>query len=102
MSDGLALGYAAAERAAKAAGGAWQEAAYAAFCRHAAEHATFTTEDVRFANESLPPPPDARAWGAVSRAASRAGVVTFDGYSRSKSPKVHGMKVTRWRSLVRD
>lgn len=90
----LALGHRLAGLAADKAGDDWKDEAFAAFCRHAAMGEPFTTEDVRLANPSLPPPPDRRAWGQVALRAQREEVVVAIGQRRVKSS--HGMFKTLW------
>lgn len=81
----------------------WTHRAYFMFATYARGHAEFTTEDVRAyaATLGFADPPDKRAWGHVARRAASAGVVISAGYTKSKSAAVHGMKVTLWRSLLR-
>jgi hypothetical protein len=74
--------------------------AAAAFRAYAATHDEFTSEDVRLSCVDVPTAPDARAWGAVARAAVRAGVCKSVGIGRAKSPGCHGTWVTVYRSLI--
>jgi len=56
----------------------WHEIAYRVFEGYARTHQEFMTEDVRLFvrnHDVLGDPPDARAWGAVTRRAVRAGLV---------------------------
>jgi hypothetical protein len=92
----LELGHAMAELAADHAGEEWKEAAFAAFCRHAERHQTFTTEDVRDANPGLGQPPDLRAWGQVALRAKREKIVKSKGWVSAKAMNVHGNAVTLW------
>lgn len=80
----------------------WTDRAYFVFSSFARGRETFTTEDVRAYACSLgfPAPPDPRAWGHVARRALRAHVVEHAGHVKAKSPGVHGMNVTLWRSRV--
>jgi len=98
--EGLAIGHTMADLAADNAGSDWREAALTAFENHARQHTRFTTEEVRLASTDVPAPPDMRAWGAVARAACRAGIVESDGWVRANSRTVHGMVVTSWRSKI--
>lgn len=79
----------------------WSETAFEFFCTHAASlgvGAKFTTEEIRAAAESegLPPPPDRRAWGAISVKAKRAGKIVHVGYAPAKAEHVHGCLVNVW------
>jgi len=99
-TDGLALGHAAAQRAADHAGDDWKEEAYAAFCAFLATvppGQTFLTEDARAASPHIPRPPEMRAWGQVALRAKRAGKIVHCGYARAKDPSVHGNPVSLWR-----
>jgi hypothetical protein len=98
--QGLAIGHAMAEVAAKNAGSAWVATALEAVRRHAAMNKYFTTEQVRAAFEDLPEPPDRRAWGAVVRKAKKEGLIQSHGWVRAQSLTVHGMVVTLWESKV--
>jgi hypothetical protein len=98
--EGLALGHTMAEIAASNAGEEWRAAAYAAFREHAINHQLFTTEEVRKANTDMPFPPDDRAWGAIALQAKRDNIVVADSWVRATSRSVHGMVVTKWRSLI--
>lgn len=100
MHEGLDLGHAMAEVAAKNAGELWKEEAFYAFKRYAIKHPYFTTEEVRAANPDIPPPPDDRAWGSIALRAKREGIVVGYGWVRANSRTVHGMVVTKWRSNV--
>lgn len=98
--EGLAIGHERAEEAADHAGQEWRDEALRAFATHAANHETFTTEDVRLANPDLPAPPDQRAWGAIARQAKHDRIVDADSWVRANSRSVHGMVVTLWRSRI--
>lgn len=98
--QGLALGHAMADVAAKNAGGEWVAIALDAVRKHAVTNKYFTTEQVRTANDDLPEPPDRRAWGAVVRKAQREGLIQPHGWVRAQSLTVHGMVVTLWESKV--
>lgn len=90
----LEIGHAKAEQAADHAGEEWKDLAFAAFATYAETNTRFTTEDVRNANSTLPPPPDGRAWGHVALRASRSGIVKSVGQRRVASS--HGMWKTLW------
>lgn len=105
MHPGLQLGIEGANNAAQHADrvsdGSFTVKAAAAFRAYAMTHAEFTAEDVRLSSvDDVPTAPDARAWGAVARAAVRAGVVKSNGIGRAKSPGCHGTWVTVYSSLV--
>jgi hypothetical protein len=102
--SGLALGHEAAERAADHAERetpTWKEQAFTDFVNYAKRHSHFTTEQVRAASES-PPPPDPRAWGHVALRAKKEKVVVSGEWVRATSKTVHGMVVTQWQSLIFD
>ena len=98
--QGLALGHASAEIAVAHAGDEWKRIALEAFLHFAKRNFSFTTEQVREAYPDLPPPPDKRAWGGITRIAKNEGIVEPIGWVRANSPTVHGMVVTLWRSKV--
>lgn len=74
----------------------WQEDAVECARQYAAGRGgdTFLAEDVRYwaRINGLPEPPEPRAWGAVIRAASKAGYIRRAGYGKARSsnlsPKV--------------
>ena len=77
----------------------WSDKAFELLCEHAQRHAEFTSEDVRFAaKDSIPAPPDGRAWGGVFQRAARAGIIARAGYVQARDPKVHCNVVTLWRA----
>lgn len=78
----------------------WQDLALDAFRAYARAHREFTTEDVRLGSPNVPTPPDKRAWGHVARRACREMVVQRIGLTQAKSPTVHAMYVTLYRSTV--
>lgn len=61
----------------------WKRAAAEFLARFAASRATpWTAEEcVAASSGTVPEPPDARAWGSVFNAASRAGVIVKAGYA---------------------
>lgn len=98
--EGIALGHAAADRAAASCGEEWRREAMEAFVRYARAHKRLTSEDVRLANPQIVTPGDARAWGHIAKAACKAGVVVKVGYARCVVPKVHSSVTTLWESLI--
>jgi hypothetical protein len=48
----------------------------------------------------LPPPPDLRAWGAITIKAHKNDIVQNVGWTRAKSKTVHGMVVSLWESKL--
>lgn len=76
----------------------WQGKALERFRRFAAGRTTFTTEDVRAANQDFDKPPDDRAWGQVARAAVKAGLIEKAGYTQASDRRGHCRPVTMWRS----
>ena len=100
LHEGLAIGHARANDAAKSAGSEWVQTALMAFTEFAKKNRTFTTEQVRAAYPDMEEPPDMRAWGAIPRLARKEGIVEPHGWVRADSRSVHGMVVTLWQSKV--
>lgn len=90
------------------AGPEWRAKATAAFRRFAETHAEFMCEDVRVAaqREGLPPPPDPRAWGHISREAAKKRehggeeIVTIVGYANTKVKPAHAGPRAVYRSNI--
>lgn len=63
----------------------------------------FLAEDVRsFATANgLPEPPCARAWGAVIKRASDAGLIAFSGYGKTSNPKAHRTPAALWKKNIK-
>lgn len=63
-------------------------------------HEEFLAEDVRnwATLNGLPHPPNERAWGAVIRRASIAGIIKFAGYAKTVNPKSHRTPAALWES----
>lgn len=61
----------------------------------------FQTAHVRiYAEENgLPPPPDARAWGAIARSLKSAGLIRSVGVGRSIAPRQHYGLCTEWEAV---
>lgn len=79
----------------------WSDRAYFALRDYARTHREFTTEEVRAAcADTVPAPPDNRAWGFVTKRAAREGICTRDRIAKATAPQVHGGWVTVWRSNV--
>lgn len=97
---GTEIGHAKAKQAADHAGETWQQKAYDAFVAFAKTRSAFKTEDVRNANPDIPPPPDPRAWGAISLMAKRNDIVVGGKPVKAENPGVHGMYVTLWTSKI--
>lgn len=97
---GTEIGHAKAKQAAAHAGETWQQKAYDAFVAFAKTRSSFKTEDVRSANPDIPPPPDPRAWGAISLMAKRNDIVVGGKPVKAENPRVHGMYVTLWTSKI--
>lgn len=97
---GTEIGHAKAKQAAAHAGETWQQKAYDAFVAFAKTRSAFKTEDVRSANPDIPPPPDPRAWGAISLMAKRNDIVVGGKPVKAENPRVHGMYVTLWTSKI--
>lgn len=107
IETGLEAGARAAAHADRACGEPlWSKLAWVRFLeylvilrRDVQRHATFTTEDFRdFAfTHSLPDPPDARAYGNVTRHAITKGLIVHSGkWVPSKNPQTHGRDVKLW------
>lgn len=47
----------------------------------------------------LPAPPHDRAFGGVIRAASKRGMIKFDGYDKTENPKAHRAHCALWRPI---
>lgn len=81
----------------------WTEVAYCFMRRYAQRHGAVMTEDVRraAAEHGLSPPPDARAWGSVTKRALREGWLSPMGYTQSKTAAAHRRPGTAiFRSLI--
>lgn len=78
----------------------WSDGAFLRFSAYARTHQFFTTEDVRESFSAYPRPPDARSWGGIAVRARSAGLVVKHGKQRAKSPSVHCMDITVWRSTA--
>ena len=100
-NEGLKIGHIKADEAASHAGTEWKDVALAAFKQYAKNHSHFTTEQVRLAStDTVPSPPDTRAWGGIARIAKLKGFILSNGWVRAESKTVHGMVVTRWKSTI--
>jgi len=78
----------------------WSDNAYTFLVGYAREHSRFTTEEVRTAAaSSVATPPDSRAWGGVMSRARRDGLITHEGFTTARDPKVHCNVIRVWRSL---
>jgi hypothetical protein len=97
---GLQLGHALAKVAADNAGESWKKLAYETFVQYARMHHEFTTEQVRADSLDVPTPPEPRAWGHIVNMAKRNNIIEFAGITTATSRKVHGMRVTLWRSKI--
>jgi hypothetical protein len=75
----------------------WVDAAYTAFVAYAQikGSAPFTVEDVRVNAASVPPAPDARAWGSVAMRLKREGIIVACGYRGVESS--NGSPKTLWK-----
>ena len=100
MIQGSLFGQEMAKLAADKAGAEWKKQALSAFVDYATKNDTFTTEDVRLANDYLGEPPDNRAWGYIATAAKKQGVVRKEGYAHAVSKNVHGSIISLWKSQV--
>lgn len=87
------------EHAVEMNGDAWRIAAFAFLDGYARQGVEFRMEQVRaFAEEyGLPPPPDARAWGAIASGAVRRGLIERVRYEPCENVKAHCALVTVWR-----
>lgn len=76
----------------------WTEKAYTFFVAFARVRGDrpFTTEDVRTAAQfSVPPAPDARAWGSIAMRCKREGITVACGYKAVESS--NGSPKTLWK-----
>jgi len=87
-----------AQLAANKCGDDWKATAMLAFKKHAEQHHTFTTEDVRRANDGIRTDGDPRAWGNIAQQAKRHGIIEFGGYIPVTSS--NGSAKVLWRSLI--
>lgn len=77
----------------------WTDIALEKVVSYAQGHESFLMEDVRAAlTEDFPGPPDARAWGSVTRRAIKEGLIIKDGYAPARSSNLSPKPV--WKSLV--
>lgn len=79
----------------------WRASALDIVASVARSHGTFTADDVREAADrvELPSPHDARAWGAILRAAVTAGWIASTGRT-ARSRYRHGSPTTIWASRI--
>jgi hypothetical protein len=87
-----------AQLAADKCGDNWKVAAMSAFKNYAESHSTFTTEDVRLANDNIHTGGDPRAWGSIAQSAKKMGIIEFCGYKPVTSS--NGSAKVLWRSLI--
>jgi hypothetical protein len=97
---GLQLGHALAKVAADNAGEDWKKIAYETFVQYAKMHHEFTTEQVRADSLDVPAPPEPRAWGHIVNMAKKNNIIEYAGIRIATSRRVHGMRVTLWRSKI--
>ena len=78
-------GHAAGDACARKAGSEWVEEAvsFVAIFATIADHRDFTMEELRTSFTIIPPPPDARAWGSVTRQAVARGIIVRTGGYRA-------------------
>ena len=78
-------GHAAGDACARKAGSEWVERAleHVKWCAEFLEFGHFTIEDLRRHIDGLPEPPDARAWGSVTRQAVARGIIVRTGGYRA-------------------
>jgi hypothetical protein len=100
MNEGLKIGHEMAEIAADNCGDDWKDSAYDAFVEYARYHPFFTTEDVRKFRTDIIMNGDNRAWGSIARKAAKNEIVEHAGVARAKTLTVHGVMITKWRSLI--
>ena len=78
----------------------WSEQAFNLFSEYCDlnQGKEFMTEDMRwFAEErGLPPPPDKRAWGGVTRMAMAKKMIVSNGYAPQKAVNAHKAPKTVW------
>jgi hypothetical protein len=69
----------------------WTDLAYAVLLEYGPKLGTFTPFDIRACGiaRSVPPPPDARAWGSVFKRAASAKKIRFLNYVPHPDPRCH-------------
>lgn len=88
-------------KADRLSGGAWSASAWAFFIDYAKRQGDrpFMTEDVRQAAQKagvVLPPPDGRAWGAITLRAVKARLISCVGYAPNKTRTCHGSPKSVW------
>ncbi|WP_066807163.1 hypothetical protein [Sphingomonas asaccharolytica] len=80
----------------------WSDRAFEMLEGYALTHFEFMTEEVRvWATEAgLPPPPDGRAWGAVTLRAAKAKLIVVSRYQNTRVPPAHAAPRAVWRSQI--
>lgn len=79
----------------------WSELAMTFLIKYAKINKSFLAEDVRNASiETVPTPPSNRAWGGVMVRAKNNGIISTDGYRRTKNPLAHSTPATFWKSNI--
>ena len=96
-----AQGAATAEANANRKHAGWSEYAYASLIDYGLAHGAgwkFQTSQVRqwAEAEGLLPPPDKRAWGAITTKAKRAGLIVCAGFAQALDPASHGSPMYVW------
>lgn len=80
---------------------AWMAECLSDLRQFAKEHAEFTMETFRAVRtlRRAPKPTSSNAWGALTHAAVRAGVMVWSGrYTNAQSAKTHAHPVKVWRA----
>lgn len=80
----------------------WSDRAYDELVTYAKGHHFFTAEDVRVFAEGrgLPKPPDARAWGAISKRGAKAKIMTAGGFVSASLACAHRGPKRQWISQI--
>ena len=105
INDARDLGVAAAVAHADRVHASWSDLAYEILYYCAERYAYLTSESVRqYADNerNLAAPPDKRAWGAIMLRGARSGLLTKEGWTTAKDPKVHCNPISSWKSNIFD
>jgi len=75
----------------------WGEEAYSFLVKYSKTNKQFLAEDVRVASEnSVPEPPNKRAWGSIFVRANKEGIIRRIGFLEVNNPKAHRTPASLW------